>query len=367
MNLFPKDKLTYSFSNKAMSITETKVWVLQNPPTDHAVLSGPNATFSLKTQSLPALEDGQVLLKTVYISNDPAQRGWIDGNGGNNSYVTPLTAGETMRASGICEVVESKDDKFQKGALVMTSTGWSEYLVRKAAEVRPLRDIPGVSPTQFLGALGGTGLTALVGLLNVVDTKAGETVVVSGAAGATGSMAVQIAKHVIGCKEVIGIAGTDEKCRWVESIGADVCINYKKSNWKDQLGKAAGGQVDVYFDNVGGEQLDFMLTQLKRNGRISACGAISDYNKGEKTGLKNWARVITQRLNIKGFIVSDYLGDGNLEKLREQLSDAAQSGKIKVGSESETVVDTKFEEVPNTWVKLFDGSNTGKLVTKVVQ
>jgi NADPH-dependent curcumin reductase CurA len=350
-----------------MSITKSKVWVLQNPPTNHAVLTGDDATFNLKTQDLPLLEEGKLLLKTVYLSNDPAQRGWIDGNPGNQSYVTPLAIGEVMRASGICEVVESKDDKFQKGALVMTSTGWSEYVIRNSAEARPVRDIPGVSPTQYLGALGGTGLTALVGLLEVVETKAGEVVVVSGAAGATGSMAVQIAKHVIGCKQVIGLSGTDEKCRWVESIGADVCINYKNSTWKEELAKAADGNVDVYFDNVGGEQLDFMLTQLKRNGRVAACGAISDYNKGEKTGLKNWSRVITQRLNIKGFIVSDYLGDGKLLKFLEQLSDAAQSGKIKVGGESETVVDTKFEEIPNTWVKLFDGSNTGKLVTKITQ
>jgi NADPH-dependent curcumin reductase CurA len=349
-----------------MSITKSKVWVLQNAPTGHAVLSGPDATFSLQTQDLPALESGQLLLKTLYISNDPAQRGWIDANAGKNSYVTPLAKGEPMRASGICEVVESTDDKFKKGALVMTSTGWSEYVIRKAVEARPVREMPGVSPTQFLGALGGTGLTALVGLAEVVETKPGETVVISGAAGATGSMAVQIAKHVIGCKQVIGLAGTDEKCRWVESIGADVCINYKAADWRDQLGKVANREVDVYFDNVGGEQLDFMLTQLKKNGRVAACGAISDYNKGEKTGLKNWAQVITQRLNIKGFIVSDYLGDGKLAKFIEELSQAAQSGKIKVGAENETVVDTKFEDIPNTWVKLFEGSNTGKLVTKVV-
>jgi NADPH-dependent curcumin reductase CurA len=351
---------------KAMSITKTKIWVLRNPPADHAVLSGPNATFSLQTQDLKPLEDGQLLLKTLYLSNDPAQRGWIDGNAGNQSYVTPLAIGETMRASGISEVIDSKDDKFQRGSLVMSSTGWSEYAIRKAAESRPVRNIPGISPTQYLGALGGTGLTAYVGLLEVVQTKEGETVVVSGAAGATGSLAVQIAKHVIGCKQVIGIAGTDEKCRWVESIGADACINYNKPDWRDQLAKVVDRQADVYFDNVGGVQLDFMLTQLKRNGRVAACGAIADYNKGEKTGLKNWSRVITQRLNIKGFIVSDYLGDGRLPQLLDALTQAAQAGKIRVGTESETVVDTEFEDIPKTWIRLFDGSNTGKLVSRIV-
>jgi len=272
-----------------------------------------------------------------------------------------------MRARGICQVVQSKDDKYQKGALVVAGSNWCEYVIQNAAEVQPVRGIPGVSPTQMLGALGGTGLTAYVGLVEVVEAKAGETVVISGAAGATGSVAVQIAKNVLGCAKVIGIAGTDEKCRWVESLGADLCINYKNLNWRDHLGKATDGGIDVYFDNVGGEQLDFMLTRLKTYGRIAACGAISQYNSGEKTGLKNWTPVITKRLNIKGFIVSDYLGDGKASKYIGELAKAAQEGKIRVGVENETVVDTKFEDVPKTWVKLFDGSNTGKLVTKIVQ
>ena len=178
-------------------------------------------------------------------------------------------------------------------------------------------------------------------------------------------MVVQLAKNVVGCK-VIGMAGTNEKCRWVESLGAEKCINYKDADWKSQLEKATDGNVEMYFDNVGGEQLDFMLGRLKKFGRVAACGAISDYNKGEKSGLKNWFQVITQRLTIKGFIVMDYLADGNAGKLVKELSDAAQSGKIRIGDENETVVNTKFEDVPKTWVKLFEGSNTGKLVTKLV-
>jgi len=250
---------------------------------------------------------------------------------------------------------------------VVAGCNWREYLVANAAEVQAVRDIPGVSPTQTLGALGGTGLIAYVGLVKVVEAKEGESIVVSGAAGATGSMTIQIAKHIIGCKKVVGTAGTDEKCRWVESLGADVCINYKNPDWKDQLTKAMDGSVDIYFDNVGGEQLDFMLTRLKTYGRIAACGAISDYNSGEKTGLKNWAQVIMQRLNIKGFIVSDYLGDGNAGKFIDELAKGVKDGKIQIGDESETVVDTKFEDVPKTWVRLFEGANTGKLVTKIVQ
>jgi NADPH-dependent curcumin reductase CurA len=335
--------------------------------TNHAVLSGSNATFSFQTRDLPALLEGQLLLKTLFLSNDPAQRGWIDAHVPEGRlYVTPVAIGEPMRARGVCEVVDSKDDKYQKGKLVVASSNWSEYVVRNAAEVQPVRDIPGISPTQYLGALGGTGLTAYVGLLKVVEAKKGETLVVSGAAGATGSMVVQIAKHIVGCKKVIGIAGTDEKCRWVESLGADICVNYKNPDWQEKLAKATDGFVDIYFDNVGGEQLDFMLTRLKTYGRVAACGAISDYNKGEKSGLKNWFQVIVQRLNLKGFIVSDYLAGGNAAKMVGELANAAQAGHIRIGDENETVLETKFEDVPKTWVKLFDGSNTGKLVTKIV-
>lgn len=244
---------------------KARQWVLHNKPTGHAVLSGPDATFKLQETELPPLEAGQLLLKTVYLSNDPAQRTWIEKNViEGRMYVTPLAIGEPMRARGIAEVVESRADAFQKGALVVAACNWEEYHVKKAAECQAVRSVPGVSPTQFLGALGGTGFTAYAGLVNVVEAKAGESVVVSGAAGATGSMAVQIAKHIVGCAKVIGIAGSDEKCRWVESIGADVCINYKKPDWREQLAKATDGFVDVYFDNVGGGQLDFMLTRLKR-------------------------------------------------------------------------------------------------------
>jgi len=347
--------------------TKTKAWVLQNKPTDHPILSGSNSTFKLETQELPPLKDGQLLLQTLYLSNDPAQRGWIDANiSKERLYVAPVNVGDAMRARGIAKVLDSKDSKFQQGSLVVAGTNWTEYCIRNAAECQPVQNIPGVSPTHYLGALGFTGLTAYVGLMKVVEAKEGESVVVSGAAGATGSMVVQIAKKMIGCKKVIGIAGTDEKCRWVESLGADLCINYKKPDWREQLIKATNGFVDIYFDNVGGEQLDLMLTRLKTYGRVAACGAIADYNRGEKSGLKNWFDVITQRLQIKGFIVVDYIGEGNAAKFVGELSDATKAGKIKIGDENETVVDTKFEEIPKTWTMLFGGHNTGKLITKIV-
>ena len=193
-----------------------------------------------------------------------------------------------------------------------------------------------------------------------------DTVVVSGAAGATGSMVVQIAKHLLGCKKVIGIAGSDDKCKWVESLGADVCLNYKKSSFKEDLIKATDGYVEVYFDNVGGEILDLMLTRMKKGGRVAACGAITDYNKSESSGLKNWFEVISNRIEIKGFIIYDFFASGKAADAVKELVTAAKDGKIKIGEENETVVDTKFDDVPKTWMSVFEGANTGKLVTKLV-
>jgi NADPH-dependent curcumin reductase CurA len=346
--------------------SQSSRWVLAKKPTNHVDLSGPDATFRLEQNDLPPLQQGELLLKTLYLSNDPAQRGWIDATPGDRLYVAPVSIGEPMRAGGIAEIVDSKDEKFKKGALVSTQCGWVQYHVKPATAVQPIRERAGISPTQYLGALGGTGLTAYVGLVHVAELKQGETVVISGAAGATGSMAVQIAKHIVGAGKVIGIAGSDEKCQWVKNLGADVCINYKKPDWKEQLSKATDDLVEVYFDNVGGEQLDFMLNRLKKFGRVAVCGAIADYNKGEKSVMENWFQVISQRLNIKGFLVMDYLGGGNAAKILEILSNAAEAGTIKIGDENETVVPTKFEDIPKTWVKLFEGANTGKLVTKLI-
>ena len=188
----------------------------------------------------------------------------------------------------------------------------------------------------------------------------------SGAAGATGSMAVQLAKKMLGCKRVVAMAGTDEKCKWVESLGADVCLNYKSQDFREKLGRATEGFVEIYFDNVGGEILDLMLTKMKVGGRIAACGAITDYNKSDKGGLKNWFEVISNRLEIKGFIVTDFVKDGGTPEALREFTKAYKEGKITIGPENETVVETKFEDIPKTWMKLFEGANTGKLITKLV-
>ena len=365
-NRLQKLAQTIQYSTMA-SPTETRQWILTNKPNEFPELSGPNPTFTLKTASLPSLKDDQVLVKSLYISNDPAQRGWITKDiDPARLYVPPVPQGGVMRARSVAEVIESKSSKYAKGDKVLAGSGWAEYSVQNAKECHACEDIPGLSVTHYLGAFGMTGQTAYYGLKIIARAGKEDTVVVSGAAGATGSMVVQIAKKMLGCKKVVGIAGSDDKCRWVESLGADVCLNYKKSSFKQDLVEATDGYVEVYFDNVGGAILDLMLTRMKKGGRVAACGAITDYNKSEKSGLKNWYEVIMSRIEIRGFIIMDFLAEGKGPEAVKELVTAAKNGKIKVGEENETVVDTAFEDIPKTWMLLFEGANTGKLVTKLV-
>lgn len=269
-----------------------------------------------------------------------------------------------MSAFGLAQVVESRSSKFQKGSLVVASTNWSEYNVLDEAACTPVEKVGDLSETHFLGALGFTGLTAYHGL-EVVRTSASDTVVVSGAAGATGSMVVQIAKHLLGCKKVIGMAGTDDKCKWVESLGADVCLNYKSPTFKKDLENTTEGFVEVYFDNVGGEILDLMLTRMAKFGRVAACGEISQYNNATgHYGIKNWFEVVAMRIEIKGLICLD--AGAKIPQVFAELTQAYKDGKIKLSDDNETVITTGFEGIPETWMKLFSGVNTGKLITKIV-
>ena len=214
-----------------------------------------------------------------------------------------------------------------------------------------------------------TGLTAYYSLVIVARTTAEDTVIVSGAASATGSMVVQIAKHVVGCKRVIGIAGGPEKCRWVESLGADVCVDYKAERFRDELIEATKDNASVYFDNVGGEILDLCLTRLRRYGRVAACGAISNYNTSSPIGLKNYYDVIMMRLEILGFLIFDFQAMDEGQKVKEALKilrHAVSNGAVKIGDENETVVESSWEKVPDVWMRLFDGRSQGKLITKLV-
>ncbi|KAK4508039.1 hypothetical protein PRZ48_001776 [Zasmidium cellare] len=352
-------------------MVKTRQWQLAHKPRDEPQLSGPEQTWKLAEVDLPEPKDDEVLVKLLSFSNDPAQRGWIDPDiPAERLYVPPVQIGQPMSAFGLAEVVESKSSKFNKGDTVTAPTGWTEYAVVKAGSCQPAKDLPnGLNKTQYLGALGMTGLTAYFGLTEVGQTTKDDVVVVSGAAGATGQMAVQIAKKIIGSKKVIGIAGTDEKCRWVEKLGADVCLNYKSKSFAEDLKKETpgpNGYANVYYDNVGGEILDLMFTRLGQGGRIIACGAISSYNTSSErtTGLKNWFEIITMRLKAQGFIVLDYAN--KFGQAIETFNKSLQEGKLILDESSETIVKTPFEDVPKTWLKLFEGSNQGKLVTQLV-
>ena len=345
-------------------------WILSTKPTHLPELSGSNQTFKLVEKDLPNLKDDQLLVKTLYLSNDPAQRGWISkGVNPDRLYTLPVKEGTPMHARGLCEVLESTSENFKKGDTVLGSCGWTEYSVLDAKACQPAPELPaGLSKTHYLGALGLTGLTAYYGLKVVSEAKPEHTVVVSGAAGATGMMVVQIAKKIIGCKTVIGMAGSDEKCKYVESLGADKCLNYKSKTFKEDLIKLTPGPhyVDVYFDNVGGEILDFMFTRMGKGSVVAACGAISDYNTpaDKWTGLKNWYDVIVMRIQIRGFIVLDYLN--KTPEVMGIFQQAIKDGKLSIGDESEQVVKGGFKDVPKTWMTLFEGGNTGKLVTQII-
>lgn len=207
--------------------TENRAWILAKQPEGVPTISGSNATFKLESRPLPELKPNQVLVKSLYYSNDPAQRGWISANiPKERLYVPPVKVGDPMRARGLGEVLESTSEKIKKGSIVRGPLDWNEYAVLDDRAAQVMAQLPGgLSMTHWLGALGGTGLTAHYGLVDVGGAKKGEKIVVSGAAGATGSMVVQIAKNIVGASNVIGIAGTDDKCRWVESLGADKCMH----------------------------------------------------------------------------------------------------------------------------------------------
>ncbi|OKL61679.1 hypothetical protein UA08_02986 [Talaromyces atroroseus] len=354
-----------------MTPTTTRQWVLAKKSSGWPIIDGPESIFRLVEKSLPQLDDKkeEVLLKVLYLSNDPAQRLWINsGINARRLYTTPVEVGEIMRSySSIAEVVQSKCAKLQVGSLVSCSTGWCEYAVVPGAECMPIEATGDISPTHFSGVFGIAGVTAYYGLVDTVHAGPNDAVVISGAAGAVGSAAVQIAKNVLGCKKVIGIAGTDEKCRWVETLGADVCLNYKRETFWDDLLSATEPFVEVFFDNTGGEVLDYMLTRMEKNGRVAACGAISEYNtkKGSRPGIKNWYDVIAMRLTVKGLVVLD-LTPARWGEIVHALLQGYHEGKIQANEAGQTIVPASFEDIPKIWMKLFDGQATGKLLTKLV-
>jgi len=301
---------------------------------------------------------GEVLVKTLYLSLDPAMRGWMNEG---KSYIAPVGIGEVMRAGGAGRVIASGNPAFAVGDHVTGMLGAQEYALVSADAAKGLTKVdPKLVPLPvYLGALGITGLTAYFGLLEVGKAKAGDTVVVSGAAGATGMVVGQIAK-IKGCRAV-GIAGGPEKCNYiVKELGFDAAVDYKNENVIEGLRKHCPKGVDVYFDNVGGEILDAVLSQLARGTRVVLCGAISQYNS--TTGIKgpsNYLSLLVNSARMEGFIVFNYLAKYG-EAARE-MAGWMMAGKLK---SKEDIVEG-FQTFPDTLLKLFRGENFGKLMIKV--
>ena len=310
----------------------------------------------VKSAPVPDPADGEVVVKVQYLSLDPAMRGWMNEG---KSYIPPVGIGEVMRAGGVGKVVSSKDPAFKSGDAVVGMTGVQDYAVLKGKGLNKV-DPKLVPLPVYLGTLGMPGLTAYFGLLEVCAMKAGDTVVVSGAAGAVGQVVGQIAK-IKGAGRVVGIAGGPDKCKYVtETLGFDACVDYKHGDLKKQLREACPKGVDVYFDNVGGDILDTVLTQLAMGARIAICGAISQYNNTTPMkGPSNYMSLLVNRARMQGFVVFDYTARYG-EALREMGGWMAQ-GKLK---SREDVVEG-LETFPDTLLKLFKGENTGKLVLKV--
>jgi NADPH-dependent curcumin reductase CurA len=306
-------------------------------------------------EPVPTLADGEVLVRVLCLSVDPTNRVWMREE---DSYLPAVRIGEVVRAAGLGEVVESRREGFAAGDLVMGLPGWQDYwklTSEDSAQVVP----PGIPAEDMLSIYGATGVTAYFGLLEIGRPQPGETVVVSGAAGGVGSVAGQLAR-VKGAGRVVGIAGTDEKCRWVvEDLGFDACINYKTEDVAERLRETCPDGIDVYFDNVGGEILDEVLNQITIGARIVMCGAISEYTRSESPGLKNYTSLIMQRARMEGFIILDYL-DRFVDAIME-LAPLVADGTIKYNVE---VVDG-LELAPDALNRLFTGEHTGKLVVRV--
>ncbi|MBA5686392.1 NADP-dependent oxidoreductase [Rugamonas apoptosis] len=314
--------------------------------------------FDYAATPVPALADGELLIKLEYISLDPAMRGWM--NASEDSYMPPVAIGEVMRAIAVGQVVESRHAGFAAGDHVTGLLGVQEYAVSRGQGLTKVD--PKLAPLPlYLGALGMPGLTAYFGLLDVGQPKAGETVVVSGAAGAVGAVVGQIAK--IKGARVVGIAGGADKCRYlVDVLGFDAAIDYKSENVAEALREHCPQGVDVYFDNVGGEILDAVLNRLALNARIVICGAISQYNNTTPVrGPANYLQLLVKRATMKGVMVADYYPRA-MEAI-VAMGGWIAAGKLKTREDVVQGLDT----FPETFQKLFDGSNNGKLVLKVTR
>jgi NADPH-dependent curcumin reductase CurA len=314
------------------------------------------SNFELGKSAPPEPGDGEFLVRNLYLSLDPAMRVWmVDAP----SYIPAVEIGEVMRGACVGRVEDSRHPGYAPGDLVLGTFGWQDYAVTDGGGPIPVTKVPdGVPPTMPLGVLGLTSLTAYFGLKEIAKPKPGETVVVSGAAGATGSVAGQLAK-IWGCT-VIGIAGGRDKCNWLTNeLGFDAAIDYKSENVSARLRELSPRGMDVFWDNVGGDVLEAALSRLAMHARIVLCGAVSNYNVEEPKGPRNYMNLLVRRSRMEGFVVFDYLD--RTDEAMAELVPLVMEGKIRYKED----VRDGLESAPAALVDLYTGGNQGKLLVKI--
>jgi NADPH-dependent curcumin reductase CurA len=324
--------------------------VLAQRPTGNVDAS----TVRLEREEVPDPGPGQALVRNRFISIDPTIRTWMDDAPG---YLPPIGLGEVVRAPAVSEVVKSNTDHYAVGALVFGLTGWQDYALIDDG----LQQLPaGIEPTAALSVFGVTGMTAYWGLIDVARIKEGDSVVISGAAGATGSTVGQIAR-IKGAARVVGIAGSDEKCAWLtDELGFDAAVNYKTNDVAARLREACPEGIDLFWDNVGGELLDICLAQLALRGRIVLCGAIASYNdRGATRGPANYRMLIARRGRMEGFIILDYAD--RFPQAQAEMAAWVAEGKVKY----RVHLVEGLEHAPDALNLLFTGGNTGKVIVRV--
>ncbi|MDN8626574.1 NADPH-dependent curcumin reductase CurA [Corynebacterium mucifaciens] len=331
-------------------MTTAKQWVLASRPDGQPTVEN----FRFEEVELPELSDGQILVENTFASVDPYMRGRMNDV---ESYIEPFQIDEPLTGTAVGVVTESRSNKFKVGDTVRHFAGWRTHAVLNEDQAEQIDT--NLAPAEaYLGILGQTGLTAYVGLTAVGEMRDGDVVFISGAAGAVGSVAGQIAKH-LGAAKVIGSAGSPEKVDYLTGIGYDEAFNYKDGDVNGQLAKAAPDGVDVYFDNVGGDHLEAAIQNANTFGRIAMCGAIAQYNDTEPApGPRNLGLSIGKCLTLRGFVVGQYT---HLAKeFQEKIAPLVVDGSIKYAS----TVREGIQNMPSAFLELFEGGNTGKMIVK---
>ena len=335
--------------------TESNAWILKRRPQGRMS----REDFEWRTTELPDPQDGQVLVRTVYLSLDPTNRIWASDQ---EQYMPPVQLGEVMRGGTLGIVEASAHPKFAAGDVVQGMWGWASHTLADGGRgLTKLPRTPGVPLDAYMSVLGATGMTAYFGLLDIGKPQAGETLVVSAAAGAVGQIVGQIGK-IKGCR-VVGTAGSDAKCRHlVDDLGFDAAINYKTADLDLELAATCPDGIDVYFENTGGPVTDAVLKRINLNARIPLCGLIAHYNDGDNSqgvpGPNNFQMLLMKRVLLKGFIIIDYL-----PRFPEGIAEMAgwlAEGKLKYDTD---IVDG-LQNSPEAVNRLFDGANTGKLLVR---